>query len=134
MARPKQESKMSLTDTEQLIMNELWKLNSANVKDLLVPLELATGKNYAYTSISTLIRLLEKKGFVRSEKQGRGHIYFPCVSKENHQLKTTNTFIEQVFDGKSNHLIRHLISSDNLNKTELEELKSWVDSQVVNND
>ena len=71
MARPRSEENKPLTDTEIQIMNILWEIGDGTVHDVLEELSKALKKKYAYTTASTLLRVLEKKGAVTSKKAGR---------------------------------------------------------------
>ena len=73
MGRKKKTSEM-LTDFELQIMTVIWKLRSATVTDVV---EKLSGEDYAYTTISTMMRLLEQRGILSTVKNGKTHIYVP---------------------------------------------------------
>ncbi len=68
----------TLTETELELMTPLWKMGEGSVNDILA--KLPKERKLAYTSVSTIIRILEQKEVVASRKEGRGHIYFPLIS------------------------------------------------------
>ncbi|MFT6930227.1 MAG: putative transcriptional regulator, partial [Sediminicola sp.] len=67
-----------LTKAEEEVMHVLWQLQKCNVASIID--ELPDSKP-AYNTVSTIVRILESKGFVDHEKEGKGHIYFPVVKK-----------------------------------------------------
>lgn len=74
--------KNSLTNSEEELMLKLWELNEASVKELLT---LYTEPRPAYNTVSTIIRILEKKGVVKHKKKGRGYSYIPLVAKKGYR-------------------------------------------------
>ncbi|MCB0408552.1 MAG: BlaI/MecI/CopY family transcriptional regulator [Bdellovibrionales bacterium] len=129
MARPKDETEKPLTDTELLIMNALWDLKAGTVNDVSERISKEQGKDYAYTTVSTLLRILEKKSVVQSQKEGRGHKYFPLIQKENYQQKATHHLVENVFSGEATQLIRNLLGNSQFSKEELSEIKKLLDGK-----
>jgi predicted transcriptional regulator len=130
MARPKSEEQKTLTDTEIQIMNILWDIGDGTVHNVLEGLISAQGKDYAYTTVSTLLRVLEKKGVVSSQKEGRGHRYSPAIPKEKYQKKATDHLVENVFSGERTALIRNLLGSAKLSKEELAEVKALLEEEA----
>ena len=129
MARPKSEEKKALTDIELQLMNILWRLEGATVHEVLESLEKSQKKDYAYTTVSTMLRILEKKEFVRSEKEGRGHRYFPKVEKDDYQEKALGQMVEQVFSGQPSTLIKNLLGQAKLTSEELAEIQKMIEEQ-----
>ena len=124
MARPKSGDNQTLTDTEVLIMNILWDLQDGTVHQVLEQLNSKQSKTYAYTTISTLLRVLEKKQVVHSQKEGRGHRYFPSFAKSQYQQKATQHLVNQVFEGQTTALIRNLLGNASLTSKELAEVQT----------
>ena len=106
-----------LTPTELELMLILWSLNEASVKDIIA--QLPEDRKLAYTSVSTIIRILEKKGIVASKKNGRGHIYFPLVTKEDYEKSSVEHLVEKVFQGRSLALVKYLAEDKKLTKEQL---------------
>lgn len=92
-----------LTPGEENILLILWKLEEASVKEILEHFETAP----AYNTVSTLIRILEKKKFVRHKKVGRGYIYKPIISKESYRDYLSTYLLENYFDSKTEELISY---------------------------
>ncbi|MGH1467559.1 MAG: BlaI/MecI/CopY family transcriptional regulator [Bdellovibrionales bacterium] len=113
-----------LTETELELMNILWGLESATVREVLAGLP--KGREMAYTSASTIIRILEKKGVVSSLKEGKTHIYKPLLKKEAYEKKTLYHVVNNVFDGTPSGLVRRLIKDTKLSPEELKEIKDLI--------
>ena len=129
MARPKNEQRKSLTEAETLVMNVLWDLESATVHSVLETLNDVQSKDYAYTTVSTILRVLEKKGFVERQKQGRGHIYLPLMKKSEYQEQATQILVNSVFSGERTALIRNLLGDAKLTEEDLAEVKALLHSK-----
>ena len=80
MGRPRRTSRPKLlTEVELELMSALWQLDEATVRDVLATLP--AGRTLAYTSVATVLRILEDKKLVNSRKVGKAHVYRPAVSK-----------------------------------------------------
>jgi predicted transcriptional regulator len=113
-----------LTETELELMNIIWKLSEASVNDVLK--ELPSDRKLAYTSVSTIMRILEQKGVLGSRKEGRGHIYHPLFSKHEYEIKTVKHVVEKVFNGTPMALVKQLLNASELTDGELQELKQLI--------
>ncbi|OFZ54122.1 MAG: transcriptional regulator [Bdellovibrionales bacterium RIFOXYC1_FULL_54_43] len=114
-------SEKLLTDVELELMNILWSIGEGSVADVLE--HLSTGRDLAYTSVSTILRILEQKGVLKARKEGRGHIYIPVLKKTDYEAKAVKHVVEKVFEGTPVALVRQLLNSVQLDKGEIEELK-----------
>ena len=119
----KTEQKM-LTEVELELMNILWKLGEASVADLIE--ELPHDRKLAYTSVSTIIRILEQKEILNSRKEGRGHIYSPLVLKSDYESKALKHVVDKVFEGTPLLLVKKLLNSTKLSESEIKELKDLI--------
>jgi predicted transcriptional regulator len=111
-----------LTATELEMMNVIWRLGPctvSQVRDALIP-----ERELAYTSISTIVRILEQKGFVKSDKVGRGHQYSATMSKEEYQGLSLEHLVNKVFDATPSLLVERLIDSGRLTEKELAEIRA----------
>lgn len=121
MKKMKGSSEKLLTDVELELMNILWSIGEGSVADVLE--HLSTGRDLAYTSVSTILRILEQKGVLKARKEGRGHIYIPVLKKTDYEAKAVKHVVEKVFEGTPVALVRQLLNSVQLDKGEIEELK-----------
>ena len=112
MSQPKQ-----LTKAEEEIMQVLWQLEKANVKQVIE--ELPNPKP-AYNTVSTIVRILESKGFVDYEKQGKGHMYFPVVKKQDYSNQTINTLVDNYFQGSFKSMVSFFMKKNDISLNELE--------------
>lgn len=113
-----------LSDGELELMAILWKLKEATVADVMN--QLPKDRKLAYTSVSTVLRILETKGVVSSRKEGRGHVYLPALKKADYESKAVKHVVERVFDGTPVALVRQLLDSVKLDAEEIEELKKLI--------
>lgn len=126
----KNQSERLLTETELELMNIIWKLGEGSVADVMT--ELPKARELAYTSVSTILRILEQKDVLETRKEGRNHIYIPLITKEEYESRTLNHIVDKVFDGTPMALARQLLRSKGLSKDELSELKKLI-SQLEKN-
>jgi predicted transcriptional regulator len=113
-----------LTETELELMTILWDLGEGSVSDVMA--KLPHGRNLAYTSVSTILRILEQKNILKIRKEGRGHIYIPAISKSDYEAKTLKHVVEKVFDRSPLLLVKQLLSTADLNAQDIEELRHLV--------
>ncbi len=110
-----------LTATELEMMNVLWRIAPASVHQVVEALR--PQRQLAYTSVSTIIRILEQKGYVRSRKEGRGHLYEPTIAKETYQVASLQHLVSNVFDGTPTLLVQRLVDSEQLGAEELDRIR-----------
>lgn len=108
-----------LTQAEEEIMQILWTLEKSFVKDIVN--EFPDPKP-AYNTVSTLIRILEKKGFVGYEAFGKSHQYFPLINKEEYSQKYMNRFVDKYFSGSYKELVSFFTKQEDMSVTDLEKL------------
>lgn len=108
-----------LTKAEEEIMQLLWKLEKANVAQII---EKMPSPKPAYNTVSTIVRILENKGFVDYKKVGRGHIYFPVVEKETYTNATMNKLLNNYFNGSMKSMLSFFVKKNDLSVREFEEI------------
>lgn len=108
-----------LTKAEEELMQVLWQMKSAFVKDIIS--ELPEPKP-AYNTVSTIIRILEQKGFVDHESHGKSHKYFPLVTKEAYTRSFMKGFVSRYFSGSYKQMVSFFTKQDNLSLSDLEVL------------
>ena len=111
-----------LTEVELEVMNILWSLEGGTVRDVLA--SLSKERNLAYTSVSTMLRILEQKKIIKSSKEGKAHIYSPILLKHEYEGTTLNHMVNHVFEGAPSNLVKCLVSDKNLSDSEREQIKS----------
>ncbi|MFD2725660.1 BlaI/MecI/CopY family transcriptional regulator [Hyunsoonleella rubra] len=110
-----------LTNKEEEIMQILWKLENAFVKDVLA--EIKTDKPH-YNTLSTIIRNLEEKGYVSHNAYGKTHQYYPVVKKEDYRKRFMNNAIHNYFNNSYKNVVSFFAKEE---KISVEELKEIID-------
>lgn len=100
-----------LTKAEDQIMQVLWKLKKAFVKDII---EQLPSPKPAYNTVSTIVRILEKKGFVGYTAYGKTHEYFPLVPKEKYTHFYLNNLVKGYFGGSFQNLVSFFASENKI--------------------
>ncbi|MFC6103715.1 BlaI/MecI/CopY family transcriptional regulator [Olivibacter domesticus] len=108
-----------LTRAEEQVMQELWKQGKAFVKEIIEQME---DPKPAYNTVSTIIRILETKGFVGHESFGKSHRYFPKVSKDDYKDFAAGKLISGYFDNSAKKMLSFFIQENRLNIKETDEL------------
>jgi BlaI family transcriptional regulator, penicillinase repressor len=108
-----------LTKAEEQIMQELWTLEKAFVKEIV---EKLPEPKPAYNTVSTIIRILEKKGFVDHFAYGKTHQYFPVVSKPEYTKSYFKNFLNGYFSNSFQEMVSFFAKEDKMSLSELEEL------------
>ncbi len=108
-----------LTKAEEQIIQILWQLSKAQVKEIR---ELLPEPKPAINTVSTIVRILESKGFVSHETKGRGYVYFPIVEKETYTKQNLSQMINNYFDGSFNKLVSFFAKNNDIDANELEEI------------
>lgn len=106
-----------LTKAEEEIMQVLWQLQKANVKQII---DVLPEPKPAYNTVSTIVRILESKGFVDYEKQGKGHVYFPLLAKADYSNQSINMLINDYFQGSFKSMVSFFVKKNDLSLKELE--------------
>ena len=108
-----------LTKAEEQIMQVLWGIQPAFVKDIIA--EMPAPKP-AYSTVSTIVRILESKGFIGHEAYGTTHRYHAIISKEEYSHFSMKKMLENYFDGSLKQMVSLFSKRENLSLKEMEEL------------
>jgi len=118
MSRPKSPI---LTDGELRLMRVLWDRGEATVSDVVAAI---SGKpKPAYNSVLTLLRILERKGYVTHRKDGRAHLFEPAIDRGYARQSAVKTLINRFFEGSPGQLVLNLLEGEQISEEELRELK-----------
>ncbi len=118
-----------LTKAEEEVMQILWEIERGVVHDIL---ELFTDPRPAYNTVSTIVRILEKKGFVDHKAYGKTYEYFPIISKEEYRKKFLSGFLGKYFGNSYQSLVSHLAKEQNIGVKELEEVIKLIKEEEKN--
>ena len=108
-----------LTKAEEEIMQTLWQLKKATVKSVIAQLP---EPKPAYNTVSTIIRILESKGFVDYEKKGKGHLYFPVLAKEAYSNQSINKLVDNYFQGSFKSMVSFFVQKNDVDVKDIEVL------------
>jgi len=116
-----------LTRAEEQVMHILWGKGEAMVHDLLK--EFPDPKP-AYNTVSTIIRILEQKGFVGHKAYGRTHEYYPLITKREYTRFYFRSFISSYFGNSYKSLASFFTAEEKLSLTDLEEIRQLMDDEI----
>ncbi len=116
-----------LTKAEEQLMQVLWDIKRGYVRNILDKLPIPKP---AYNTVSTIIRILEKKGFVSYVAHGKAHEYYPLVSKTNYRRNYFSRFIQNYFGNSYQALTSFFTNEQNLSLSELEDLRRLLDDEI----
>ena len=108
-----------LTKAEEQIMQLLWEQEKAFVKDIV---EKIPNPKPAYNTVSTIIRILEKKGFVGYTAYGKTHEYFPLVTRKDYTRSFMKNFMRNYFSGSFQEMVSFFAKEDKMSLSDLDEL------------
>ena len=114
------------TDRELDVMAVLWDRSSATVAEVRDALE----DELAYTTVLTVLRTLEEKGFVDHVGEGKAHRYRPLVARERAGQSAVRRLVSKVFGGSSELLLTHLVSDKDLTAAELKRMRRLLDQRL----
>ena len=116
-----------LTKAEEEIMLILWKLGEALVRDIISQLE---DPETPYTTVSTVIRVLEKKNFVSHKAYGSTYLYFPLVSKKEYSNTQLKDFVGSYFNGSFSGMATFFAKENDISMEELEKMLSGLRDEI----
>jgi len=118
---------VQLSKAEEELMNLLWKLKKAFMKDLL---EAYPEPKPAATTVATLLKRMTDKGFVAYTHFGRSREYYPTVNKKDYFSRHVNGLIKNFFNNSPGQFASFFTRETGLNKEELEDLRKLIDQEI----
>jgi predicted transcriptional regulator len=118
---------MQLSKSEEQLMQHLWMLKKAFMKDLL---DAYPEPKPAATTVATLLKRMTDKGFVSYKANGKLRKYYPLVKKKDYFSNHVNGLIRNFFNDSASQFASFFTKETNLSKEELEDLKSLIDQQI----
>jgi len=116
--------KIAFTDRELDVMTVLWNLGSATVAEVRERLQ----DKLAYTTVLTVLRVLEEKGYVDHKDEGRAHRYHPLVARSVAGTSALKRMLETVFGGSPELLLTSLVTDQKLSAAEIRKLRALLDN------
>ena len=118
---------MSPTDRELDALKVLWDRGEATIRDICDALN-ARGADLAYTTVLSLLQVMEQKGLVSHRRDGKAYIYLPLVARDQTFRDMAGGFLERVFDGAVDEYLVHALESRPLKPEQLDELQAMIDA------
>ena len=118
-----------LTKAEEQIMQILWKLKEGIVKDVVDEFE---GTKPAYTTVATVLKVLEKKGFASHRTIGNTHLFQPAISKKEYARDQISTLVKNYFNGSFPRMATFFASENNISIEELEQMLKLTEEEIKN--
>jgi len=109
----------TLTKKEEEIMQILWEIKEGFVKDIINKLP---EPKPPYNTISSVVRILEKKGFLGFRSFGKSHMYFPVIEKKSYRKHAFKTMMKGYFEGSYKNVISYLVNDESLNEKDIDEI------------
>lgn len=116
-----------LTRAEEQVMQVLWKIRKGFVKDVL---EHFDDPKPAYNTVSTIVRILQDKGFVDHKAYGRTHEYFPLVSKDEYSKTHLSTFVNDYFSNSFGKMVSFFAKEKGISVKEMEEIMKVMETEM----
>jgi predicted transcriptional regulator len=117
----------SLTKAEEQIMQILWDLKEAVVKQVV---EKFADSQPAYTTVATVLKVLENKGFVDHKKIGNTHLFFPAISKKEYTKFQLSSLLKDYFNGSFPKMATFFAKENNISISELEEMLKIAEEEL----
>ena len=106
-------------------MKVIWRTGHATVREVYEALR--QERRIAYTTVMTMLNILESKGYLRKEQEGRAFRYHPTQPERRVMTALVRDFVDRVFDGAATPLLAHLVTDTRLSKSERETLRRLID-------
>jgi predicted transcriptional regulator len=116
-----------LTRAEEQVMQVLWKIRKGFVRDIL---EHFDDPKPAYNTVSTIVRILQDKGFVAHKAYGRTHEYFPLISKNEYSKAHLNNFVKDYFSDSFGKMVSFFAREKSISVSEMEEIMKIMEKEM----
>ncbi|KUP92443.1 BlaI/MecI/CopY family transcriptional regulator [Tritonibacter horizontis] len=129
--RKKQDHSL-LTEVELEFMTVVWDLGQGSVRDILA--ELNKVQERAYTSVATVLKIMEQKGFLTSERIDRSFVYRPAIPKADYQKTSLKNLSSKLFNGAPAALVARLVDDEDITDDMLEEMRALLNERLGDNE
>jgi len=120
-----------LTKREEEVMRVIWDMEKALVNDIIPKLAVP---DLPYTTISSIVRILEKKGFVDHKSYGKTYEYFPVITREQYRKSQMKTFVKTYFDSSYKNVVSYFAENDEIGLEDLKEIIRLIESGKSDSD
>ena len=116
---------VALTDVEAQVMAALWRRESASVGDVAAALN--EQRPVSYSTVQTILRILETKGYVTHDKVARAFIYRPVVDERQARRRALRHLVSRLFDGSPTLLVLNVLEDEEIDPAEREQLRKLIE-------
>ncbi|WP_323781518.1 BlaI/MecI/CopY family transcriptional regulator [Leisingera sp.] len=120
-----------LTEVELEFMTVVWDIGGGTVRQILA--ELNKAQKRAYTSVATVLKIMEQKGFLTSERKDRSLVYRPAVPKAEYQKTSLKNLSSKLFNGAPAALVARLVDDEDVTDEMLEEMRALLEERLGDN-
>jgi BlaI family transcriptional regulator, penicillinase repressor len=113
-----------LTKVEESVMQHLWDMERATVSDILARME---EPKPPHSTVSSVVRILEKKGYVGYKAYGKTYEYFPLISRQDYGTSSLGELVQNYFGGSAQQLVSHLLQDKQIAPDDLEDIMRRLD-------
>ena len=125
---PRKQNNDLLTEVELEFMNVVWETGGGTVRDILAQLNKVQER--AYTSVATVLKIMEQKGFLTSERRDRSLVYRPTVPKADYQKTTLKNLSSKLFNDTPAALVARLVEDEDVTSEMLEEMRALLNERL----
>jgi predicted transcriptional regulator len=118
-----------ITKAQEDILKALWTIGDGAVSDVLDSLP---EPKPAYNTVATVIKVLEKKGYISHKTYGKTNVYFPLVTKKEYAQHVLKDTFKGLFNGSLHQVMSYFVKNKEVSLSELEELKNMLDEEIEN--
>jgi BlaI family transcriptional regulator, penicillinase repressor len=118
-----------ITKAQEDLLKALWEIKEGAISDVLDSLD---DPKPAYNTVATVIKVLEKKGYVSHKTFGKTHVYFAVVSKKDYAQHLMKDTFKGLFNGSLNLMVSSFVKNKDVSLRELEELKEMLEKEIEN--
>tara|TARA_R110002049_G_C8903477_1_gene541803 strand:- start:184 stop:555 length:372 start_codon:yes stop_codon:yes gene_type:complete len=115
----------ALTNNEEQVMQIIWELKKALVRDVLNQFP---EPKPPYTTLASVIKQLENKGYLDHKTYGNTHEYFPIISKKAYQRSSFNLLVKNYFEGSAKNVLSFMVKEDKLSDKDIQDLEKMVEN------
>lgn len=126
MPRPRAKNDL-LTNVELEFMMVLWRIGKGTVRDVLEILN--EQEKRAYTSVATILKVLNDKGYIKSTKLARTIVYSPIIGKEEYELRTLKSISNTLFEGVPTAMVARLVDDEDITEETIQQIRDIIDTR-----
>ena len=119
-----------LTEVELELMDVVWEQGEATAGSVMEALSPERTGEAARSTVRTMLRILEKKGYLKHREEGRSYVYRPVIDREEARRRMIRHLADRISRGSTNLLVRYILELEETSREELEEIKRWIEEKT----